>query len=131
VKDLYIYFNKPTIMTAAAKSIFYFGFYLYVVGLTLIFIPNILLKTLQIPETNEVWVRVIGVLAITIGFYYHRTGATNNTSFFKLTVPTRILVFIAFVSFALLKYVSMMLIGFGAIDLLGAIWTWSALRKVN
>lgn len=128
---MYIYFNKLIIMTAVAKSIFYFGFYLYVVGLTLIFIPNVLLKTVQIPETNEVWVRVIGVLAFTIGFYYHRTGATNNTAFFKLTVPTRILVFVAFVSFALFNYVSMMLILFGTIDLLGAIWTWAALKKVN
>ena len=118
-------------MTAAAKSVYYFGFYLYVVGLILIFIPNIFLNAIQMPETNEVWIRVVGVLAFLIGFYYHRTGATNNISFFKLTIPTRILVFVAFMSFVLLKYISMILIGFGAIDLLGAIWTWTALKRTN
>ena len=47
-------------MTPAAKSVYYFGFYLYLVGATLIFIPNFLLKTMGIPETNEVWIRVVG-----------------------------------------------------------------------
>lgn len=116
-------------MTAAAKSVYYFGFYLYVVGLTLIFIPNIFLKTLQLQETNEVWVRVVGVLAFCIGYYYHRAGAENIKSFYKHTIPTRIIVCIAFISFALLKYISPIIIGIGAIDLAGAIWTWTALKK--
>ena len=47
-------------MTAASKSIYYFGLYLYVVGLTLIFVPNLLLSTLQMPETQEVWIRIVG-----------------------------------------------------------------------
>ena len=118
-------------MTAAAKSVYYFGIYLYVTGLTLIFIPNIFLKTIQLPETNEVWIRVVGLLAFIIGFYYHRSGAANTTSFFKLTIPARVLVFIAFTAFVLLKYASPILIGFGVIDLLGAIWTWTALKKTN
>jgi hypothetical protein len=118
-------------MTAAAKSVYYFGFYLYLIGLTLIFIPNVFLKTVQIPETNEVWIRVVGLLAFFIGFYYHRSGSANTTSFFRLTIPTRILVFVAFTSFVLLKYVPPVLIVFGTIDLLGAIWTWTVLKKTN
>lgn len=116
-------------MSAAAKSIYYFGFYLYVVGLTLIFAPNILLSTLQIPETNEVWIRVVGVLACCLGFYYHRSGATNNVGFARQTIPTRIFVFISFSAFALLGYVSPVLVLFGAVDVMGAFWTWSALKK--
>ncbi len=116
-------------MTAAAKSIYYFGFYLYIVGLMLVFIPNIFLKLVQLPETTEVWIRVVGVLALCIGFYYHRVGAKNLHSFFALTVTSRIMVFIAFTIFALMKWVSPMLIGIGAIDLAGALWTWFALRK--
>jgi hypothetical protein len=41
------------------------------------------------------------------------------------------MVFIAFIIFVLMKYVSPVLAGFGIIDLLGAAWTWSALRKTN
>lgn len=120
---------KPTTMTAAAKSVYYFGFYLYIVGITLIAAPNFLLTTLKLPETNEVWIRVVGVLVIAIGYYYHRAGAGNIDAFFKLTIPTRGFVFLAFFSFALLEYVSPMLILFGGIDLLGASWTWVALKN--
>ena len=116
-------------MTAAAKSIYYFGLYLYVVGITLIFVPNLLLSTLQMPETQEVWIRIVGVLAFCIGFYYHRCGAANDLGFARLTIVARTLVFIAFVSFTILEYVSPVLVVFGVIDLLGALWTWTAFRK--
>jgi len=109
-------------MTAAAKSVYYFGFYLYITGITLITVPNFLLTTLKLPETNEVWIRVVGVLAFAIGYYYHRAGAGNISAFFKHTIPTRGFVFLAFFSFALI-------ILFGAVDLLGAAWTWVALKK--
>jgi hypothetical protein len=116
-------------MNAAARSVCYFGFYLYVTGLTLISVPNFLLTTLQLPETNEVWIRVVGVLVFCIGYYYHRAGAGNIQAFFKHTIPTRIFVFLAFTSFVLLQYVSPVLIVFGAADLAGAVWTWLALKS--
>jgi len=116
-------------MTAAAKSVCYFGFYLYVVGITLIAEPNFLLTTFHLPETNEVWVRVVGVLAFAIGYYYHRMGAGNVAAFFKHTVSVRIFVCSAFVLFVLMEYISPALIIFGAVDLAGAVWTWLALKK--
>ncbi|MEI9912964.1 MAG: hypothetical protein WDO71_26980 [Bacteroidota bacterium] len=114
-------------MTPAARSVFYFGLYLYITGITLIFVPNLLMDMLQMPETNEVWIRVVGVLVFCTGYYYHSTAKSNMLAFFKYTITTRILVFIAFTSFALLHYVSSAIIGFGIIDLLGAIWTWISL----
>lgn len=118
-------------MTAAAKSVCYFGFYLYVVGLTLVAVPNLLLKTMQLPETSEVWIRVVGVLAFCIGYYYHRAGIGNIHAFLKHTIPTRLFVFAAFTTFVLLDYVSPALIVFGAADLAGAVWTWMALKKTT
>lgn len=116
-------------MTASAKSVCYFGFYLYVVAITLIFFPNHLLRIMGMPETTEVWIRVLGVLVGLIGFYYHRNGAANNRFFFPLTIPARITVLVSFVAFAALKMVSPMLIGFGVVDFLGALWTWWALKQ--
>lgn len=92
-------------------------------------IPNLFLKTLQLPETQEVWIRILGVVVSGLGFYYHRSGVQNNTAFFKLTIPTRIFVFISFVSFVLLGYAAPIMIAIGAVDLLGAAWTYSALKK--
>lgn len=116
-------------MTSSAKTVCYFGFYLYVVGITLMIAPNFLLSTLKIAETNEVWIRVVGVLAFCIGYYYHRAGAGNIQSFFIHTVTIRCFVFVAFCVFVLQHYVSPVLILFGAVDLTGAAWTWFALRK--
>ncbi|MEP7321322.1 MAG: hypothetical protein ABI761_05360, partial [Saprospiraceae bacterium] len=87
------------------------------------------LSTLGIPETNEVWIRVVGVLALVIGFYYHRSALLNSTEFFKLTVLARTFVFVSFILFAVFKMASSMLIGVGLIDFIGAMWTWMALKK--
>lgn len=116
-------------MTPAAKSVYYFGFYLYIVGLTLIFVPNFFLQTLQMPETNEVWIRVVGLLAFCIGYYYHRAGMGNIKAFLKHTIPTRLLVFLAFSLFVIFNYAPPVLLLFGAADLAGAIWTWVSLKK--
>lgn len=114
---------------SAAKTVLFFGFYLYVVGFTLLLAPNFLLATFQLPSTEEVWIRVVGVLVLAIGFYYHQTGSKNIAAMLPLTVVARIFVFASFVAFVLLKFVSPMLISFGVVDLLGAAWTWWALKK--
>lgn len=116
-------------MTAAAKSVYYFGFYLYLTGLGLAFIPNQFLATFQLPETNEVWIRVVGVLVFLIGFYYHQMGRTNYNKFYHLSVIARTIVFLAFICFVALKLAPPMLAAFGVVDLLGAGWTYMALKK--
>lgn len=114
---------------SAAKTVLYFGFYLYVTGLTLLVAPNFLLSTFQLPATNEVWIKVVGVLVLAIGFYYHQIGSKNIEAMLPLTVVARVFVFLSFVAFVLLKFVEPMLLAFGVVDLLGAGLTWWALKK--
>ena len=116
-------------MTPAARSVFLFGIYLYLVGITLLFVPNLFLQTLQLPETKEVWLRIVGILVVCLGFYYHRSGAQQNIGFIQLTIPVRTFVFISFLALVLLNYAAPVLAGIGAVDLLGAGWTYLALRK--
>jgi hypothetical protein len=113
----------------AAKTVLYFGFYLYVIGIVLLVAPNFLLSTFQIPTTEEVWIRVVGVLVTAIGFYYQQIGSKNIEAMLPLTVVARTFVFLSFAVFVLLKFVSPMLLVFGVVDLLGAVWTWTALKK--
>ena len=113
----------------ASKTVLYFGFYLYVTGITLLVAPNFLLSTFQLPTTEEVWIRVVGVLVTAIGFYYHQIGSKNITAMVPFTVVTRTFVFLSFTVFVLLKFVSPALMLFGVVDLLGAGWTWMALKK--
>jgi hypothetical protein len=123
------YSSKSIYMSAAAKSVFYFGLYLYLVGLTLLIAPNFLLSLTQMPATQEVWIRVVGILTIAIAFYYQQAGSKNIVAFFPLTVVVRIFVFLSFIGFVLLNFASPMLIGFGVVDFIGAIWTWQSLKK--
>lgn len=116
-------------MSPAAKSVYYFGLYLYLLGLVLLIAPNSLLKVFQLPETNEVWIRVVGVLVLCIGYYYHQNGRTGNRDMFRFTVHARIFVCLSFAGLVLLQYAGTSLAGFGLVDLLGAGWTWFALKK--
>ncbi len=116
-------------MSNAAKSVYYFGFYLLILGLTLIFVPNMLLSIFGMERTDEVWIRVAGAVVFNIGLYYVFTAPTNNDTFLKTTVYTRVLIIVWFTLFVMLGWARPMLLLFGGADLLGAIWTWNALKK--
>lgn len=116
-------------MTAAAKSLYVFAIYLFILGVLLIITPNTLLSMFQIAETTEVWIRIAGVLTFSIGIYYFYMAPQNNTVFMVLTAYVRASIIIWFTLFVLMDWVSARIILFGVIDLLGALWTFMALRK--
>lgn len=116
-------------MTNAAKTVYYFGFYLLLTGITLVFAPNLLLSMFGFEPTAEVWIRVVGSLAFAIGLYYIFTAPTNNEVFLKITVYNRLLIVGWFGLFVALGWAKAPLLLFGGVDLLGVLWTWSALRK--
>jgi len=115
-------------MNKSTLSIFAFGLYLIALGIILVVIPNSLLEIFQVPSTNEVWIRVVGMLVFLLGIYYILAARKEMTDFFLWTVYLRPLVILFFIAFVLLDFVSPMLILFGVVDLLGAIWTGLALR---
>jgi len=47
-----------------------FGIYIIVAGIGLALIPNFILTPLSLPPVNEIWVRVLGLVADALGFYY-------------------------------------------------------------
>jgi len=116
-------------MSKSARSIFVFGLYVAVLGIMLIVVPNFLLRTISRTSTTEVWIRVAGLLLLYLGFYYTQAARKEMTAFFKWTVYTRSTVIVFFAAFVLLGFANPPLIMFGAVDLLGAIWTGSVLRS--
>ena len=76
-------------MSKSARSVFVFGLYCAVLGIILIAVPNFLLKAISRPSTTEVWIRLVGMFLIYLGFYYTQTARKEVTSFFRLTVYTR------------------------------------------
>ena len=69
-------------MSNSAKSIFVFGIYSLILGITFLIIPNILLSLFGFQTTNEVWIRVIGMLLFLLAFYYIQAARKNFTAFF-------------------------------------------------
>jgi hypothetical protein len=116
-------------MSYSAKTVFVFGIYLVVLGITLIAAPNLLLNAFGFPATNEVWIRVAGMLVLILAFYYTQAARKELTVFFQWTVYARASVIVFFLAFVVLGLAQPALILFGAIDLLGAIWTGLALRS--
>ncbi len=46
--------------------------------------PNILLTTVGMPETAEVWIRVVGLLAGVLGVYYFITAKYKHYDWNKI-----------------------------------------------
>ena len=116
-------------MSAAAKTVFYFAIYLAGLGLILLLTPNTLLNMFALPATSEVWIRVVGMVVLLLGFYYWQAAKAELTAFFRASVLARSVVILFFCGFVLLKMSPPTLILFGGVDLLGALWTRYALQK--
>ena len=115
-------------MKKTSTTLLVFGLYLVGMGLGLVAMPNVVLGTLGFPATSEVWVRVVGVLALVLAYYYISAARADLKTFAQWTVPARIGVFIAFTAFVVLGFVGPVMVLLGSVDLLGALWTGWALR---
>jgi len=116
-------------MNSAAKSLYYFGFYLLILGATLTAFPNMLLSIFQIEETTEVWIRVLGSIVFGIGLYYVFMAPSNNALFLTLSVYARSSILLWFIVFVFMGWAPVQLILFGLADAAGAFWTFMAIKK--
>lgn len=115
-------------MKSSSTSLLVFGIYLIGMGTGLVLMPNIVLSILGFPATDEIWIRVVGMLALVLAFYYISASRANVKTFAQWTVPARIGVFISFTAFVILGLVGPMMIMLGSVDLIGAVWTGWALK---
>ncbi len=118
-------------MSDPAKTVFAFGWYIVVLGATLLLAPNLLLTTFGLPPTEEVWIRVVGMLLLFLAGYYFIAARAEWTQFFRATVWFRSLVIVFFGVFVVLGLVKPVLLAFAGVDLLAALWTAAALRHAD
>ncbi len=116
-------------MTQSAKTVYYFGLYLVLMALTLLVQPNFLLETFGLPPTDEVWIRIVGMLTFALSVYYLVVGKSGNPLFLMTTVYVRSSIILFFIAFTLAGWVQPVIILFGVVDLLAAAWTYLALKK--
>ncbi len=115
-------------MSNAAISIFAFSIYEIVIGIGFLFIPNVLLPLFKLPQTYEPWIRVVGAMALLIGFYHVNIAQMELSSFYWVTIYGR-LGFAAVVGmFVIMKKIPPILLLFGVLDLIAAAWTYLAMN---
>jgi hypothetical protein len=116
-------------MSKSAKSVFIYGIYLAFNGLMLLLAPNVLITSLGIEPTSEVWIRLAGILLMAISVYYYLAAKYELIVIMKATAFIRFTIIFFFTAFVLLDFVSQNIIGISVIDFLGGLWTTIMLKK--
>lgn len=110
-------------MSRSATSVLVFAIYLFALGGILVVAPNTLLAVFAFQLTSEVWIRVVGMLVLILGFYYLQAARHDLRPLILATVYGRTAVLMFFIAFVLLDLAPPVLIVFGAVDFAGAVWT--------
>src|SRR5688572_33188185 len=104
-------------MKNATTSILVFGIYVVIVGLSFLLVPNVVLGVFGLPAANEVWIRVLGLLAFALGLYYVQASRDDNRAFYAMTIWGRVVFAIGVLILAFTNPGHMQLILFAAVDL--------------
>ena len=107
----------------AALSTLAWGIYMIVVGLSLIVFPNGVLVTMGFEPTQEVWIRIGGLLALALGFYYVQLGRFPFAPFYPWKVMAHVGGVLIMTSFYLQGLAPANIFLFALADTLAALWT--------
>lgn len=97
-------------------------------GVLLAVAPGFVFSLMGWEEFDGPWVRVVGVLAVEIGYYFVYAARKELSVFYNLSVITRVGVGVAFLALALSGLGPLPLLLFASVDLLSAGWTKWAMR---
>lgn len=84
---------------------------------------------LQLPELSSGWTRLIGLLASVVGIYYIVNAA--YLPFAKASVVVRSMFAVGVFLLFITKQLPFAILNFGFMDIIGAIWTYTTLKKSN
>ena len=103
--------------------------YVVLTGLQLIFVPNMLLGMFGFEPTSEIWIKVLGVVVLSLAIVYYAVSKQNNTDMVRATMWSRLFVGTGFVLLVLSGQAKSALVLFAGIDIATAVWTWFELKK--
>lgn len=116
-------------MTKPGITLFYFGWYVVLLGLLILFIPATFVEVNQLPPIPDPWARVLGLLTLVIGTYDILCGRYDVRLFIQWSVYVRFGFALGVLMLVLLSQMPPNLLVLGSIDALAAIWTLWALKK--
>ena len=114
-------------MSPATRSMAVWTGYVLFLGAGLLLIPNVIFSVFQIAETEEVWIRIIGLLLIGFGAYYWTSVQGERTAMYRMSVWARWGIAIGLVTLAF-TVGPWQLVLFASLDFLSGLWTFLALR---
>ncbi len=102
-------------------------------GIFLLAYPDPMIYFLKLESSNDIVIRILGMLLVFYGYFYVRSSrdAKKYRNFYMWTVHTRSAAIVFLGSFVLLKLASPIIIAFGAVELLGALWTFLELKRTS
>ena len=121
--------DANTDMRHARLSIVVFGAYVLGLGVALVVAPNFVLAIFGIPETGEVWIRILGAVLAVNGYYLIEAGRLGSRWFMRASVFGRAGVAAFLFALVLAGIAPPVMILFATVDLAGAIWTAVTLRS--
>ena len=110
-------------------SLYAQAIYVLATGLQLIFVPNMLLGMFGFEPTTEIWIKVLGIVVLSLTIVYYGINKHGSSEVVQLTVWSRAFVGVGFVLLALTGVAPMQIILFAGIDIATAVWTWVELKK--
>ena len=105
--------------------------YVIISGISLLFFPNFLLGLFGIESTNEIWIRVLGMLVLALSFYYYAMYKNGGKEVIRATVQGRLFFCAGLVTFVILGMVKPVLLGFAIAETGLALWNLSEIRKAG
>ena len=105
--------------------------YVLITGLQLVFVPNFLLTTFGFDETTEVWIKVLGVVVLTLALLYYGINKYGSNEVVNLSAWARFLAGAGFLFLVVSGQAKSTLILFSGIDIITAAWTMLELKKAK
>ena len=114
-------------MNGVRLSIFTWSVYILGMGVGLLLVPESVTDLLGMDPAKDVWIRVVGVVAVVLGVYYLGSAIHRARWMFWYSVPTRIVSGVALAFLAVTESVWQLWL-FAILDIASAGWTFVALR---
>jgi hypothetical protein len=116
-------------MKAPAISLAAYGAYLLANGVALLLAPGVTLGLLGLAHAEEPWIRVLGLVAGEIGYYFVVAARKDILALYPETVYGRGAAALVLLALVVSKIGPLQLLLFAAVDLLTAAWTYIAIKR--
>lgn len=107
----------------AALSTFCWGIYMSLNGLGMVIFPNVALAAMGFEPTVEIWIRMVGLLSLVLGFYYVQMGRYQFSPFYLWKVVGHAGGILIMILFYFQDLISSNILMICLTDALAALWT--------